>query len=214
MKPTPADQALLTRHPPERGPARSPVVIYTGCCCLMYLHSLGALLGAFLVGGVWRSPYESGVYFHQQQRIPLVHLVFQRLPNHQWLFWSSLVLVIPCCLPALVGLMILTYPWIWPQVEKFVGWNIRETFPQLNRPEWQVILAVFNLSAFIASFLPLMLVPAWILGWLRLNRRPPETVLDIEHKGLHKTILGAYVGGCLGLVLMIVLTWLGIDLTP
>ncbi|MFN8858093.1 MAG: hypothetical protein ACK50P_21160 [Planctomycetaceae bacterium] len=206
---------LIVRHPPERGGSTSrAVLVCSGCCCLMYLHSVGALLGAFLAGGVRRSRQESSVYFDLQQRIPLVHAVFRRLPNQQWLFWSSLVLVIPLCVPLVVGLITSiessSYEW-W----KYVGWDIGVMFPKAlvdQIPPW--IGLPIALSALTLSFLPFIFLPAWCLGWIRLNRRPADTVTAGEREGLRNMLAGAMLGVLWGLATMILLQSMGINLIP
>lgn len=91
-------EELLIRHPPERHrPSPPGVTVYAGCCCLMILHTAGALVGAGLGGGWRRRPADLG--FDPERKIPGLHWLFEWLPRTQWVFWSSLAGVVAATLP-------------------------------------------------------------------------------------------------------------------
>ena len=205
---------LIVRHPPERGrSAPRPTLVYSGCCCLMYLHTVGAVLGAFLAGGIRRSPEELSVYQESQQRIPFMHRVFGRLPNSQWLFWTSLVCVIPPCLAAIVGLAYKASPGDWPLIQKYVTWDLGVIFPRGFQPPMLIGLAIV-MTAVALSFLPLMCIPAWILGRIRLSWRPRGVDSSVERRGLLHMLMGAVVGAAVGLLAMSFLRAAGVELVP
>ena len=212
MTPATAHDDLLIRHPAERGPVRPEVVVYSGCCCLMYLHTAGAVLGALLAGGLRRSPEESSVYTDWQQRIPLMHGVFRRLPNHQWLFWSSFVSVIPLCLAVLVGISFYARPNDFPLIAKYVTWDLEAMWPGQRVPLILFFFIVVN--ATILSFLPAMFIPTVILGWVRLQRRTADPESVSERKGLLLMLSGGLGGLILGLVVMYLLERMGVPLVP
>jgi len=88
----------MVRHPHERGGVTSrPVEVCTGCCCLAFLHTAGALAGAWWGGGRKRPPGDPG--FDPQYTLPGVHWLFDRWPRTQWIFWTSLPGVIAATIP-------------------------------------------------------------------------------------------------------------------
>lgn len=206
---------LLVRLPPERGRSTDrAVLVYTGCCCLMYLHTAGAVLGALLAGGLRRSPDESCVYADWQQRIPWISLIFRRLPNHQWLFWSSLVFVIPLCVGVVVGIGYHTAPSDFPLIAKYVTWDLASMFPNRLEGLPGIVFVIVAIFALVMSFLPAMFIPAGILGMIRLLRRTPDPETAEELQGLLRMVVGGLGGVCLGLAAMYVLTRLRVPLVP
>jgi len=213
---------LLTRHPAERGNhSRPEAIVYSGCCCLMYLHTVGAVLGAFLAGGLRRSPEEPPVYAVWQQRLPWTAL-FRHLPNPQWLFWSSLVFLLPFC--PVLGISLASWsPHSWSRDDRelwftlwdHVSWDMNAMFPGVRVSAFSpVLVPALVLTMLTLSFLPLIFLPAWCLGWIRLQCRPAGSVTTGERNGLRRMLAGAFLGLLLGLATMIFLRSQGVDLIP
>ncbi|MFN9373001.1 MAG: hypothetical protein ACK6D3_14065 [Planctomycetaceae bacterium] len=220
---------LLTRHPAERGNhSRPEAIVYSGCCCLMYLHTVGAVLGAFLAGGLRRSPEEPTVYARWQQSLPWT-AVFRHLPNPQWLFWSSLVFLLPfgTLLCTWLGMSLTSwvvyrsYRWSRDDRELFftlsdhVNWDMDAMFPGVRVSDFAPVLGpALGLTMMTLSFLPLIFLPAWCLAWIRLQCRPAGSVTIGERNGLRRMLAGAFLGLLLGLATMIFLRSQGVDLIP
>lgn len=153
------------------------------------------------------------MYQESQQRIPFMHRVFGRLPNSQWLFWTSLVCVIPPCLAAIVGLAYKASPADWPLIQKYVTWDLNDIFPRGFQPPMLVWLGI-AMNAVALSFLPLMCFPAWILGRIRLSWRSRGVDSSVERRGLLHMLKGAVVGALVGLLAMSLLRKAGVELVP
>jgi len=171
-------QELLVRHSPERGRRATPsTIVYNGSCCTCCccLHTAGALVGAFVGGGLRRRPDDSG--FDPDHRIPGIHWLFDRLPRTQWVFWSTLVFLLVMSVPV---------------TALFVGFR---------RPNEIPLTAV---GAFVLLG-PAYLLAAWLFSLVRLARwsRPPGT--QPEFWALHKTLAGALVGAVVGLLGMLLI---------
>lgn len=164
---------LLRRHPPERGrSARSAVVIYaccSSCCCL---HTLGALLGAFLGGGLIRPVDDPG--FDPERRIPLVHWLFDRLPRTQWVFWTSLM-----------GVLVGSGPVVFLMANTTnltdVTQNARDKFQMWG---------------------PGCVVVAWLLSVIRLALLAGGGVRPGEYWALHRALGWSLFGMLMGFALM------------
>ena len=164
---------LVVRHPPERGrSSQRSVVVYACCTCCCCLHTVGALVGAFLGGGLKRAGNDPG--FDPEHRIPGVHWLFDRLPRTQWVYWTSLFWVIVASFPIIALL---------------VG--------SRNLGEFPIIAA----GSFLMLG-PAYLFGAWLLGVIRLGMRPDGTVRQHEFWALHKALLWAFLGMLLGLLIM------------
>lgn len=171
-------QNWLVRHSPERGRrvTRSTIVYHGSCCtCCCCLHTAGALVGAFVGGGLRRQPDDPG--FDPDHRIPGLHWLFDRLPRTQWVFWSNLLLILVMSVPVTAF---------------FVG---------LQRPQEIPLTAA---AAFVLAG-PVYLLAAWLISLVRLVRWSRQPATHAEYWALHKTLawaLAGTVGGLLGIWLI------------
>lgn len=171
----------MVRHLPERGrSSHRAVVVYACCTCCCCLHSVGALVGAFVGGGLKRPVADPG--FDPERRIPMVHWLFDRLPRTQWIFWSSLVGVLMTTLPG---------------VALVVG-------SQSSGGGWNSLGEGLLVSAFAHVLLgPVFLLLAWVVSLVRLAWRSERAAAPEEFWTLHKTMLWSLVGAMAGVVLML-----------
>jgi len=166
---------FVVRHPPERGrSAQRSVVVYACCSCCCCLHTLGALVGAFVGGGLQRPDEDPG--FDAERRIPGVHWLFDRLPRTQWIFWTSFAVMV------LVTCLVLTTLFGASSGDLNAGF----------------VLALFS----IVLSGPLVAGLAWILSLVRLRCLPGESVAPDEWWALHRMLLWALVGSFVGIIVM------------
>lgn len=166
-------QNWLVRHSPERGRrvTRSTIVYHGSCCtCCCCLHTAGALVGAFVGGGLRRPPDDPG--FDPDHRIPGLHWLFDRLPRTQWVFWTSLVFILVASVP------------------------VTALFHGLQRPQEIPLTAA---AAFVLAG-PVYLLAAWLISLVRLVRWSRQPATRAEYWALHKALAWSLAGTIMGLV--------------
>jgi hypothetical protein len=164
---------LLVRHSPERGRGSTRATsVYHGCCCTCCccLHTAGALVGAFVGGGLHRGADDPG--FDPDHRLPGVHWLFDRLPRTQWIFWSSLVFVMLASV-LVIGL--------------------------LHGPQSPHEIPLAAGGAFVLLG-PVYLPAAWLVSLVRLARWSRQPATRDEYRALHKTLAWALAGTVVGLL--------------
>ena len=176
---------LLIRHPSERRPpAPREVTLCVGCCSL---YTIGALVGAYLGGGLRRPP--DAPPFDPGHRIPLVRRLFVGLPNNQWYFWSSWAGVF------LVAAL------VQPVV-------IRHTLSGLR--DWREAFVVGILWLVLGA--PAYGLVAWLVASLWMSLRPAGSVTTAEWNHHYRALLWAFLGTLLGLIAMVLLSRAGYEL--
>lgn len=176
---------LLIRHPPERRPSPPrEVTLCVGCCSL---YTIGALLGAYLGGGLRRPP--DALPFDPEHRIPLVRRFFIGLPNNQWYFWLSLAGV------WLVAAM------IQPLV-------ILKTITGLRNPRDAFVIGILLLV--LGG--PLYGLVAWLVASLWMTLRHAGSVTRTDWDNHYRALLWAFLGTLLGLIAMVLLARAGYEL--
>lgn len=176
---------LLIRHPPERRPTTPrEVTLCVGCCSL---YTIGALLGAYLGGGL-RRPAEAPP-FDPDHRIPLVRRFFVGLPDNQWYFWTSLAGV------SLVAALV-----------QPVG--ILQTVSGLRHPRDAFVLGMLLLV--LGG--PVYGLVAWLVASLWMSLRPAGSVTRADWDNHYRALLWAFLGTLLGLIAIVLLTRAGYDI--
>lgn len=179
----PGGDPLVVRHLPERGrSSHRAVVVYACCTCCCCLHSVGALVGAFVGGGLKRPVADPG--FDPNRRIPMVHWLFDRLPRTQWIFWSSVVGVVTVTVPVLALVL----------GSGGLGGGLSGVGDG------------FLVSAIVHALLgPVVPLLAWVVSLVRLAWRSERAAAPEEFWTLHKAMLWSLVGALAGVVLMLLL---------